>query len=100
MPKAKREDQVKPAAKKKNNSNGASKSKVKAKMSKQGSKEMIGGVSYPQTPNNAEEPASLAGDEAQGSEEANCPGGCKSPCPTAPLKPEMKNCGCSANLPV
>jgi len=98
MPKAKREDQVKPAAKKKKKSNGAS--KVKAKMSKQDSKEMIGGVSYPQTPNNAEEPASSAGDEAEGPEEANCPGGCKSPCPTAPPKPEMKNCGCSANLPV
>jgi len=69
-------------------------------MSKQVSKEMIGGVSSAQTPNNAEEPESSAGDEAQGSEEANCPGGCKSPCPTAPPKPEMKNCGCSANLPV
>ncbi|XP_016967151.3 uncharacterized protein LOC108035901 [Drosophila biarmipes] len=102
MPKAKRKDQVKPAVKKKKKPNGASKTKVKAKMSKQDSKEMIGGVSYAQTPNHAEEPPSSAADESQGSEEANCPGGCKNPCPTAPpppAKPEMRNCGCSANLP-
>ncbi|KAH8368688.1 hypothetical protein KR084_004751 [Drosophila pseudotakahashii] len=100
MPKEKRKNQVKPAAKKNKKANGAkverSNSKVKYKMSTKDSKEVVGSETYPQTPNNAEESVET---EPQGAEEAKCPGGCKDPCPAPPPKPEMRNCGCSANLP-
>ncbi|XP_017003416.2 uncharacterized protein [Drosophila takahashii] len=100
MPKEKRKNQDKPAAKKNKKADGAkvkrSKSKVKQKMSAKNSKEVVASESYPQTPNNAEE---SVGNEPQRAEEAKCPGGCKDPCPAAPPKPEMRHCGCSANLP-
>ncbi|XP_032573375.1 uncharacterized protein LOC6605490 [Drosophila sechellia] len=74
--------QAKPSAKKNKKPNG---SKIKNKMSEHSSKEIEDTETSPvETPEN---------------EDADCPCNCKKPCPSPPTKPEMRTCGCSANLP-
>ncbi|XP_033157335.1 uncharacterized protein LOC117139237 isoform X2 [Drosophila mauritiana] len=74
--------QAKPSAKKNKKSNG---SKIKNKMSEHSSKEI--------------EDTETSPVEIPENEDADCPCNCKKPCPSPPTKPEMRTCGCSANLP-